>query len=289
MLVTPDTQQGTIGGGNLEFSAVRVARDRHLANTILPHRQKFALGPALGQCCGGSVELLFETIDMNTPITDTAQGWYCRRIDQSASKPARLARAPEYPEKLLLELGQAPANECFTIAEHEGETWACDKLASADPVVFLFGAGHVGEALIAQLTLLACDIIWVDERAEIFPAILPRRVSAVLTDCPADEVTNAADDAWFIVMTHSHSTDFDICRSVLEKKRFSFLGLIGSQTKRTTFRRRLAYRGVEPVWVDRLCCPIGIEGIRSNFPEAIAVGVAAQLLMLWESENYKQT
>lgn len=285
MLVTSGDQLGTIGGGNLEFSAVKMARDRHLANLVQPHRQKFALGPALGQCCGGAVEVLFETVERSAFVTDADADWYCRRIDSPATESVRLATAGDYQKKLKNDLELVTANTCFTLLETTGEIWACDRLTSTNPVVFVFGAGHVGQALVAQLSLLDCDIVWVDERAGMLPAETSARVNSLVTDCPADEVSNAADDAWFIVMTHSHATDFDICMAILKKKRFSFLGLIGSQTKRNTFRKRLVHRDVDPELIDRLCCPIGIEGIQSDHPEAIALGVAAQLTMLWESED----
>lgn len=285
MLVTSDRQYGTVGGGNLEYTAIKIARDRHLANAEHPHRQKFALGPALGQCCGGAVELLFETIKIDNFIFECGGGWYCRRIDETTLSSEGGASADDFRNKLQNTLDQIPVSDCFTIVESLDEQWACDRLTSTSPVVFVFGAGHVGSAVVSQLSLLACEIVWVDEREGIFPDQLPARVRCVVSDWPGEEVSAATDGACFIVMTHSHATDFDICKAVLETQQFSFLGLIGSKPKRKNFKKRLAQRGVSAVLLDRLCCPIGIEGIRSNNPEVIALGVAAQLTILWESEN----
>lgn len=63
MLVTAQGIVGTIGGGHLEFEAIAIARQRLVSGETDPHRQSFALGARLGQCCGGAVDLLFECDD----------------------------------------------------------------------------------------------------------------------------------------------------------------------------------------------------------------------------------
>ena len=283
MIVSSDQQYGTIGGGNLEFSAVNIARDRQLASTTDPFRQKFALGPSLGQCCGGAVELLFEVFDSADSVADNCDGWFCRCIDGDTvgAVPVSVVRRTALSELLA----KLPGHQTFSLIESEGEIWACDKLKVDRPTVALFGAGHVGQALVAQLSLLNCRVCWIDERSGMFPDRVSPEFDTIQSDHPADEVDCIPDDAWYIVMTHRHDTDFAICKAILEKQRFSFLGLIGSETKRQTFINRLIRLGFSESCVDRLCCPIGIAGIQSNQPQSIALGVAAQLTMLWESEN----
>ncbi len=61
MAVTPRGLIATIGGGHLEFEATAHARAL-LAGQVLPWARCFALGPALGQCCGGVVDLSFELL-----------------------------------------------------------------------------------------------------------------------------------------------------------------------------------------------------------------------------------
>lgn len=60
MLVTADALHGTIGGGALEFTAIETARALLDGNVTELRTQSYPLGPALGQCCGGRVTLLFE-------------------------------------------------------------------------------------------------------------------------------------------------------------------------------------------------------------------------------------
>jgi xanthine dehydrogenase accessory factor len=79
-------------------------------------------------------------------------------------------------------------------------------------------------------------------------------------------------------MTHSHQLDEDICLQVLRRGDFSWLGLIGSATKRRRFVHRLEQRGAEPAALERLVCPIGLAGIRGKQPATIALSLAAQLM-----------
>jgi xanthine dehydrogenase accessory factor len=99
---------------------------------------------------------------------------------------------------------------------------------------------------------------------------------------PPELVRRAPPGACFLVLTHSHALDYEVCREILRRDSFSFAGLIGSHTKAARFAHRLARDGIAAERVGRLVCPIGIAGIAAKQPEAIAVAVAAQLLRLRE-------
>lgn len=142
----------------------------------------------------------------------------------------------------------------------------------------VYGAGHVGTALVRALAPLPFRLGWVDARAGAC-AGAPEGVEAHETPLP-EEVAQAADeDALHVVLTHSHALDLEIVTAVM-RRGFGFCGLIGSATKRATFRRRLAGRGVPRPAIDRLACPIGLAGLRDKRPAVIAASVAAQLLQV---------
>ena len=147
----------------------------------------------------------------------------------------------------------------------------------------LFGAGHVGRALVHVLAGLPYRIHWFDARSEMFPASLPQNVVAEVSSDPRHDVASAPSGALFLVMTHSHALDFDICDRVLRRGDFSFLGLIGSSTKRASFARRLRLRGHSEAALARLTCPIGLAAIAGKAPAAVAISVAGQLLNLSQS------
>ena len=63
MLVALDAALGTIGGGHLELKATTAARAMLMHGDRQRQQQRYALGPALGQCCGGAVTLAFSPLD----------------------------------------------------------------------------------------------------------------------------------------------------------------------------------------------------------------------------------
>ncbi|NYT84550.1 xanthine dehydrogenase accessory protein XdhC [Pollutimonas harenae] len=151
-----------------------------------------------------------------------------------------------------------------------------------DQHLVLFGAGHVGRALVPILGSLPCTVLWVDERDAQFPEAWPANVSIEVTDTPEAVVDQAPPGSYFLVVTHCHALDLRLCRQILKRDDFAYFGLIGSQTKRHKFERRLRERGVPDARLARMICPIGVPGIRGKAPEIIAVAVAAQLLQARE-------
>jgi xanthine dehydrogenase accessory protein XdhC len=146
--------------------------------------------------------------------------------------------------------------------------------------VAVFGAGHVGKALVKLLADLPCRVTWIDSRAEAFPTEMPANAAVELTDALEEEVAALPHESYVLVMTHSHALDLRIVERALRRPDFRYAGLIGSETKRARFVKRLALRGLAPEEIARLTCPIGIEGIAGKRPMEIAIAVAAQLLQL---------
>ena len=146
--------------------------------------------------------------------------------------------------------------------------------------VVLFGAGHVGHALVSLLGRLPCVVQWVDERDELFPDEVPANVQVEATDTPDAIVDEAPPGAYFLVMTHNHALDFALAERIMRRRDFTYFGMIGSKTKRVKFERRLIDRGVDPQRLFEMTCPIGVPGIVDKAPPSIAVAVCAELLQV---------
>ena len=223
MLVAADEVLGSIGGGHLELQAIATARQL-LAQGGAPKEHAVALGPSLGQCCGGALTLRFSELAVDNP-----RQW------------------PLPPSLFELQL---------------------------------YGAGHVGRAIVNLLRGIDCQVRWIDEREDEFPSLpLPTHVEAVCTEPLQAEVAHAAPGTFYLVLTHSHDLDLAISQTILARGDFGFFGLIGSQTKRARFEHRLLERGIPPATLSRMVCPIGLPGLRGKQPEVLAVSVVAQLLM----------
>ena len=211
MVVLPDRLAGTIGGGNLEYQCEAVARSLLAAGLPGPCSRDFPLGPALGQCCGGHVSVLFEV------------------------------------------------------------------LCPPQCQIGLYGAGHVGRALVKLLAELPCRVRWIDTRPEAIPAILPGNVTPVRTATPVQTIGTLPPGSLVLVMTHDHHLDFEIICAALQRPDLLAVGLIGSQTKRARFASRLARLGIA---ADNLICPIGLPGIAGKEPAVVALSVAAQIMQI---------
>ena len=103
-----------------------------------------------------------------------------------------------------------------------------------------------------------------------FARLKSRNLSELLAEAPKD--------AMYIVLTHDHALDYSLCHAILQRDAFAWLGLIGSESKAARFRSRLRKDGIAPALIEKLVCPIGVTGIESKAPAAIAIAVAAQLL-----------
>ena len=165
-------------------------------------------------------------------------------------------------------------------AEHFGEV--------TTPVL-LFGAGHVGRAVVLALAPLPFTVRWIDSRPDQFPQYVPQNVVTVRTEAVDRELAEAPRDALVIVMTHSHPLDFDITVAALRRRTFDFVGLIGSETKRARFVSFARQMGVTQRDIERLVCPIGIAEIKGKEPPVIAAALAAQLLMVSEQVSVTQS
>ncbi len=153
----------------------------------------------------------------------------------------------------------------------------------------LYGAGHVGRAIVNLLEGIACRVQWIDERESEFPrAPSAPHVERLCVEPVEAEVALAPPAACYLVLTHSHALDMAITEAILKRGDFGFLGLIGSQTKRARFVHRFEARGIAPATIARMTCPIGLPAIAGKEPEVIAVSVVAQLLALPVLQGQRQ-
>jgi xanthine dehydrogenase accessory factor len=145
----------------------------------------------------------------------------------------------------------------------------------------LYGAGHVGRAIVRALAPLNVRIDWIDERDDEFPPDeqLPAHTRKIAVDAPEAEVRDAPRGLFYLVLTHRHDLDLRIAEAILRRGDFAFFGLIGSQTKRARFIHRFEAMGISAEAIARLTCPIGLPGVEGKEPEVIAAAVAAQLLL----------
>ncbi len=271
MLVTKaGAISGTIGGGRLEMEAIEAASSLIAAARDTAALRRFALGPALGQCCGGHVTLALEAI--------TAARLPAFRALAEAEAAGGVETEGVLHEGAAFERSLVGPITREPTAIFDGEILR-EVFGRTNRPVYLFGAGHVGRAVVLALANLPFAVTWVDERADMFPSAVPSGTRLIATDCPAAVAASAEPGCLALVMTHDHGIDLDIVHAALVSGHFAEVGLIGSATKRARFESRLKALGLDPAVATSFKCPIGVPGIRSKEPAVIAASVAASLLI----------
>jgi xanthine dehydrogenase accessory factor len=292
MIVTREDARYTIGGGHLEWKAIETARQvlkDGMRSPRMRRLERFALGPSLGQCCGGAVVLAFERLDVSDLNWVTS---LAKRTAQGLATVRSVSFGPAPDAVMLSDPEPGVANADCLLWDGAGfddsAALLTETIAPHEFPVVLFGAGHVGAALVRVLGTLPCRVTWVDERDAAFPAaqFVPGNVTIDPNDAPDSAVDAAPPSTYFIVMTHNHTVDLMLAERILRRGDFAFFGMIGSHTKRKQFEHRLAARGVDPARIARMTCPIGIDGIVDKAPEVIAVAAAAQLLQAVEAHAH---
>ena len=226
MLVSETSIFRTIGGGQLENMAIEKARQLLATMSNEPVKMSIPLGPDIGQCCGGKVDISLKI------------------LDPTASQEIAAAH------------------------EHEADNL---------PSVYIFGAGHVGNALADALLLLPVNPVLIDTRADML-ALAPEAIEKRLTALREAEVRGARAGSAFVVLTHDHALDFLITREALARDDATFVGMIGSKTKRATFNNWIRREGGDKINIARLNCPMGNSSLKDKRPEVISVLIAAQVI-----------
>lgn len=214
MLVSQHALYGTVGGGHLEWKAIAKAREMLAERDIHTSTEDYPLGATLGQCCGGFVTLLFESV---------------------IQSPLQIA---------------------------------------------IFGAGHVGRAIVHCLENIPCKVTWIDSRENEYPSHIPDNTTVLVSDYPVDEIATMPAQSYYLILTHNHQLDLELTEAVLKRNDAAFLGVIGSKTKSARFKHRLQSKGFSEEQIARMHCPMGETDIQSKQPGEIAISVLAQLLKI---------
>ncbi len=272
MLVASDGQiSGTIGGGRLEWQALaevqRMMTELHKA----PAKKYYALGPELGQCCGGAVTLYLEIFDNDD-------------LDFVCEASRHEIAGADFAIEIRPLINGAERSVCTTQAnpddtfEYLSDGRVRVLFANYLTPVWLFGAGHVGHALVKALAPLPFQVTWVDSRAGQFQETRSPRITRVVSQDPVADLDRCPKGAFVVIMTHSHELDLELCEKALRQDCHGYVGVIGSKTKAARFRLRLKNAGLNDDAVARLVSPLGVATIKGKEPAVVAASIACQLL-----------
>ena len=265
MLIWDSGQFGTIGGGELEYQVTRLAKKIIIDNKG-SRIKKYSLGPDMGQCCGGAVELLIEILDeTKVKFLSVDDGFFARPVFKDEKTLNVQALIKSYRNKSV------PIKTLFK------DGWLFEPVTKEKELIWIYGAGHVGTAIANILSQLSqFSVTCIDTSQDRYPDNFPKTVEKLITKNPAQIVQYAPLETHHLILTYSHALDLEICHQLLQHN-FATAGLIGSKTKWARFKKRLNELDYTFEQINRIICPIG-EPSFGKSPYEIAIGVASVLL-----------
>ena len=221
MLISEKDIFGTIGGGHLEYLVINKSKELLKNKIKKPEILSIPLGPGIGQCCGGYVQI---------QLTNHSNG-----------------------EKSL-------------------------EISIKNSNLYIFGAGHIGQALSSKSLDLNFNVHLIDSRKNYLLMNEYEDIDYIFAKEPWKLIKNLSSDSFYIILTHSHDFDFKIINEILIYNSFKFIGLIGSKTKKNKFSNRLKNNGHHQNIINSIECPVGLNIKHTKEPNEIAISIIAKLI-----------
>lgn len=276
---------GTVGGGNVEYEAILLAKELLEKRESAIRRFRFVQNEAasLGMVCGGDVTLHFQYLSaadadaiallrrLMAATGENTDAWLIRRLEEEQVTAMGLVSRretwglPDVPEDLL----QSRAVLC--------DGWFSLPVVKAGRV-YIFGGGHVSQALVPAIAAVGFRPVVYDDRPEFADLrLFPQADDAICGSFEelGQRITVTPDD-YVVIMTRGHQADYEVLTQTL-RSGARYLGCIGSRRKLALCRDRLLEAGFTAEEYDRVHAPIGLA-IGAETPAEIAVSVTAELI-----------
>ncbi|RWC31788.1 MAG: xanthine dehydrogenase accessory protein XdhC [Mesorhizobium sp.] len=275
MLVSASAILGTIGGGQLEYMAIDKARQMLFS----PLEGEMAAKRPGGGLSEGTAKAL-------SPVDPTPPGGFAATLPSRGRDNRATLDVPLGPE-----IGQCCGGRVEVLIRLVDPALAAELVVAEEaeeahlPHVYIFGGGHVGQALASAVALLPVHAVVIETRAEALEG-MPETVETRLTPMPEAIVREAPPGTAFAILTHDHALDFLIVAEALKRGDTAYVGMIGSKTKKATFRSWFlkSADGSEAEFA-RLVSPIGGDTVKDKRPQVIAALAAAEIMTALVSHN----
>ena len=268
MLVDQEKIYGTLGGGTLEYSAVQAARTMLAGQSDWKRSgHEYLLGPDLGQCCGGGVKFLLEPLDQTSSWLLSVNVSDFEQADE-----AYLSIDLENPQ-------EAPAVGLDADLSHKSDPhYFIQPLSDHRPALYVFGAGHVGQAIAVTASALPIRLTLVDARSDIMTHFAAPDNCTLLCEDPLSRVQQIENGAGAVIMTHDHDLDYQLGMELFNHSGLSFRGIIGSKSKTARFMKRYRQAGIADSLLDTLKMPLAQAAPPGKEPGVIALGILHEFL-----------
>lgn len=272
---------GTVGGGRVELLAAEEARE--VLKTGKTRVRAFCLAPDqvsnIGMICGGNVTIYYQLLTaddipvlhrMEDALCVSENSWMYLRIRAGIVEDFRIVSAAEAVVEPELFTSRA--------VYQKGEPLVYTEPLVRAGRVYLFGGGHVGQALVPVLANIDFRVTVLDNREVLAnKEAFPQADEVIFTDFSNiyDKVTLTPDD-YVVIMTPGHQADYEVLEQVLRCKT-RYVGCIGSRHKIARTQQLLRDAGISEEMIHSVHSPIGLA-IGAETPAEIAISIAAEMI-----------
>ena len=272
---------GTVGGGRVELLAAEEARE--VLKTGKTRVRAFCLAPdqvsSIGMICGGNVTIYYQLLTaddipvlhrMEDALCTSENSWMYLRIRAGIVEDFRIVSAAEAVVEPELFTSRA--------VYQKGEPLVYTEPLVRAGRVYLFGGGHVGQALVPVLENIDFRVTVLDNREALAnKETFPQADEVIFTDFSNiyDKVTLTPDD-YVVIMTPGHQADYEVLEQVLRCKT-RYVGCIGSRHKIARTQQLLRDAGISEEMIHSVHSPIGLA-IGAETPAEIAISIAAEMI-----------
>ena len=272
---------GTVGGGRVELLAAEEARE--VLKTGKTRVRAFCLAPdqvsSIGMICGGNVTIYYQLLTaddipvlhrMEDALCASGNSWMYLRIRAGIVEDFRIVSAAEAVVEPELFTSRA--------VYQKGEPLVYTEPLVRAGRVYLFGGGHVGQALVPVLENIDFRVTVLDNREALAnKETFPQADEVIFTDFSNiyDKVTLTPDD-YVVIMTPGHQADYEVLEQVLRCKT-RYVGCIGSRHKIARTQQLLRDAGISEEMIHSVHSPIGLA-IGAETPAEIAISIAAEMI-----------
>jgi xanthine dehydrogenase accessory factor len=284
---------GTIGGGTLEYKSIQLACG--LLEQRQSRRKTYRLyrndEEELGMLCGGNVDVFFQFIEGDDKKTASLLEECISRLGKDEdlwlfidlTSPADWTMALYSGGSLFPEGMELSGDDIRELARNkEVLIKKRGRRIYGEPVnfagkVFIFGGGHVAQALAPVLNSIGFRCLVFDNREEfVSRELFPHALDLITGDYDhIEEKLTVGSGDYIVIVTHAY--DLAVLRQIIDKN-CAYVGVIGSKTKAAALKQQLAQEGVSGETLDKINTPIGLR-IKSETPEEIAVSIAGEMIL----------
>jgi xanthine dehydrogenase accessory factor len=302
---------GTIGGGVLEAQALQKAKK--VFETGLPIHLEFSLKGAdvadTDMLCGGDVDVFLEPMPSKSDIhllvfekvintsdqggvgllamvIDETRWEYGTTprvfIEKNGVKTGSLGVLQELEDAILKDMDRILISRMPCIlslrdpAGNQVEVFV--EPVVSDPVLYVFGAGHVSRQIIPLASHVGFQVVVIDDRAD-FASTQHFPEARDVYQLPFEDVMEKFEIhelSYMVIVTRGHMHDKNVLAQALKTKA-GYIGMIGSSRKRNIIYEKLLEEGFTEKDLSRVHSPIGLD-IGAETPEEIAVSIVAELI-----------